>query len=167
MKYRGFEPEQSGDLMFGIEHMSDIPDEIHPLHEAHYAETEDAYLSDPYDPDLARVYALEKDGAYIVFTARKNMELVGYVQYHMFRDLHTQQVYTAREDCFYITPKARGFGIAPKLLSYAENALRALGAKYVGMTSKHPVGGPPIGEFLEKRGYREVAVYYSKNLEED
>lgn len=166
MKYRAFQPEMTGDLVFGIERMSDMLDEIAPLHEAHYAETEDAYLSDPYDPDYARLFLLEEDGGYVVFTARLKEEIVGYVQYHMFRDLHTQQVYTAREDCFYITPKARGLGIAPKLLNYAENALRALGAKYVGMTSKHPVGGPDIAPFLEKRGYRKVAEYFSKNLEE-
>lgn len=166
MKYRAFHPEILGDLALGIERMSDMLEEIAPLHKAHYAETEDAYLDDPYDPDYARLMLLEEDGRYIVFTVRVGGKLVGYVQYHMFRDLHTQHVYTAREDCFYLTPEARGSGIAPKLLLYAENSLRALGAKYIGMTSKHPVGGPNIGNFLEKRGYRRVAEYFSKKLED-
>jgi len=34
------------------------------------------------------------------------------------------------------------------------------------MTSKSPVGGPDIRPFLEKRGYRFVAEYFSKKLED-
>jgi len=166
MKYRAISPFIDGDISIGIERMSECLEELAPLHEAHYAETEEAYLDDPYDPDYARLFRLEEDGGYVVFTVRKNMELVGYIQYHVFRDLHTQRVYTAREDCLYIKPEARGLGLAPKLLNFAEYGLRQLNCKYVGMTSKSPVGGPDIRPFLEKRGYRMVAEYFSKKLED-
>jgi GNAT superfamily N-acetyltransferase len=166
MKYRGIQPYIEDDISIGIERMSDILEEIAPLYEAHYAETEEEYLDDPYDPDWARLFALEEDGGYVVFTVRKAMELVGYIQYHVFRDLHTQRVFTAREDCLYIKPEARGLKLAPKLLNFAEYGLQQLGCKYVGMTSKSPVGGPDIRPFLEKRGYRFVAEYFSKKLED-
>jgi GNAT superfamily N-acetyltransferase len=166
MKYRGIQPYIEDDISIGIEKMSEILDEIAPLHKAHYAETEEAYLDDPYDPDYVRLFSLEENGGYVVFTVRKNMELVGYIQYYVFRDLHTQRVYTAREDCLYIKPEARGLGLAPRLLNFAEHGLRQLNCKYVGMTSKSPVGGPDIRPFLEKRGYRMVAEYFSKKLED-
>lgn len=165
MKYHGFTPFQEGDVTIGVEKMYEILDDIAPLHKAHYAETEEEYLDDPYDPDYDRLERLERDGAYVVFTVRKGMELVGYLQYYVFRDLHTQRVYTAREDCLYLTPAARGLGIAPNLLTFAESSLSGLGCKYVGMTSKHPVGGPDLNAFLEKRGYRHVADFFSKKLE--
>lgn len=166
MRYRAWLPIKDGDVVIGHERMSDCFDEIAPLHKAHYAETEENYLDHPYDPDYDRLFAQEERGAYVVFTVRKSMELVGYIQYHVFRDLHTQNVYTAREDCLYLAPHVRGLKIAPRLLAFAEASLRDLGVKYVGMTSKHPVGGPPIGPFLEKRGYRHVADFFSKKLED-
>lgn len=166
MKYVGIMPYTEGDITIGIEKIADALDELAPCWEAHYKETEESYLDDPYDADIDRLIRLNDDGAYVVFTVRKAMELVGYIQYHVFRDLHTQRVYTAREDCLYIKPEARGLGLAPKLLNFAEHGLSQLNCKYVGMTSKGPVGGPDIRPFLEKRGYRMVAEYFSKKLED-
>ena len=98
-------------------------------------------------------------------TARWNGELVGYIQYYVFRDLHTQGAFTAREDAMFLTKKARGNKIAPRMLSFAENAMAGLGCVFIGMTSKGPVGGPEIGPFLESKGYRPVAMFYGKKLE--
>jgi GNAT superfamily N-acetyltransferase len=165
-KYRAFPPYNDGHVMIGCERLEDCLSEIAPLHEAHYAETEEEYLDHPYNPDYERLFALEKNGHYVTFTVRRNLELVGYIQYHVFRDLHTQSVYTAREDCLYLSPAVRGEGIAPKLLAFAEQSLKQLSVKYVGMTSKNPVGGPDLKPFLEKRGYRHVAEYFSKKLED-
>ena len=158
-------PFIEGDIAIGIEAMSDILDEIAPLHKAHYQETEVAYLDHPYDPDYLRLCSLENDGGYVVFTIRVGQKLAGYVQYHIFRDLHTQGIYVAREDCFYITPEFRGKKLAPKLLNFAEHGLKQLHCAYVGMTSKSPVGGADIRPFLEGRGYRMVAEYYCKKLQ--
>lgn len=164
MNYRGLMPLVEDDISIGLEGLSDILQEISPLHRSHYKETEETYLDDPYDPDYARLCLLEQQGNYVVFTVRVNKELVGYVQYHVFRDLHTRQVYTGREDCFYIMPGFRGRGLAPKLLNFAEYGLRHLGCSYVGMTNKALVGGADIRSFLEKHGYRMVAEYFCKKL---
>ena len=136
-----------------------------PLHKMHFEETETEYLDVPYDPDYGYYLKLEEDGGFVVFTVRIGLQLVGYLQYYVFRDMHCRQMRTAREDALYIHPLARGKKLAPQLVAFAEDALRALGCRYAGMTSKAPVGAPDIGPALEAGGYRPVAVYYVKDLE--
>lgn len=163
--YIGFPPFSDEGYTIGIERVADVQDEIRPLHAQHYAETEALYLDTPFKPDYDRLIALEKEAQFVQFTVRYGLELVGYLQYYVFRDLHTSDMYTAREDAFFLTKQHRGHGMAPKILSYAESCLYQLGCRYVGMSSKAPIGGPDIGPFLEKRGYRPVALFYMKDLE--
>lgn len=165
MKYNGFLPVQDGELTIGIEKMGDIHEELNPLHAAHYAETETLYLDTPFNPDYARYAELEKVGGFVLITARWGLEIVGYIQYYVFRDLHTQEAYNAREDAMFITAEARGRKIAPRMIEYAEHVMAGLGCDFIGMTSKGPVGGPEIGPFLESKGYRPVAMFYGKKLE--
>lgn len=164
-KYYAFPPYTAGDLVCGIEKLGEIHEEIRPLHYEHYCETETLYLDAPFDPDYPRYALLEQDGGFVLITARLGMELVGYIQYYVFRDLHTQGERVGREDAMFITRAARGQKIAPQMLHYAERALAQLGCTFVGMTSKGPVGGPEIGPFLQSRGYRPVAMFYGKKLE--
>jgi len=165
MEYNGFLPEQDGMLTIGVEKLGTIHEEIRPIHAAHYAETETLYLDTPFDPDYARYAQQEDTGNFVLVTARWGVELVGYLQYYVFRDLHTQGAYMAREDAMYILAKARGRKIAPRMLAYAENVMAALGCSFIGMTSKGPIGGPEIGPFLESKGYTPVAMFFSKKLE--
>jgi GNAT superfamily N-acetyltransferase len=152
-------------VTIGIERFSNMLPEIAPLHEAHYLETEAEYLDTPYEPNYQSYVSMEEDGRFVCFTVRMGWQMVGYLQYYVFRDQHSRRMLQAREDAFYLHPLVRGKKIAPQVLAYAEDALRALGCRYVGMTSKAPVGAPDIGPFLESRSYRPIAVYYVKDLE--
>ncbi len=165
MKYSGFLPEQDGLLTLGVEKLGQIHEEVRPLHAAHYAETETLYLDTPFDPDYARYAAMEELGNFVLVTARWEAELIGYIQYYVFRDMHTQGAYMAREDAMFIVAKARGNKLAPRMLAYSEHVMAGLGCTFIGMTSKGPVGGPEIGQFLESKGYRPVAMFYGKKLE--
>lgn len=158
-------PRTVKNATFGIEQFTNMVDEIRPLHELHYNETETEYLDTKFDPQYDYYKSLEKDGAFVCFTVRIGFEMVAYLQYYVFRDLHTQTVKNAREDAFFVHPLARSQHVGGELLAYAEEALTRLGCHYIGMTSKAPVGAPDIGPFLEKRNYRPVAVYYTKKLE--
>lgn len=157
-------PVIQGNVAIGLERFSDMLEEIRPLHEAHYGETETQYLDDEFNPNYQAYMDMEKDGRFVCFTVRLGWKMVAYLQYYVFRDLHTQRVLQAREDALYVHPLVRGQKIAPQLLAYAEDALRALGCQYAGMTNKSPVGAPDIGDFLEKRGYKPVAIYHVKKL---
>lgn len=167
-RYIGFSPlvEPSG-LVIGAEKIANMQPELAALHREHYAETETLYRAQyPCNPDYQRWMALEEMGQFVVFTARFPGEMVGYLQYYVFRDMHSKEVYIAKEDAFFVTKDFRGKGVAPKLLAFAEDSLRKLGCKSIGMSNKAPVGGPDIGGFLERRGYRPVATFYVKHIEE-
>lgn len=164
-KYYALPPLVEGQVAIGIERFDNMLDDIAPLHEAHFHETEVGYLDRDFDPNYESYINMEKDGRWVSFTVRMGLQMVGYLHYYVFRDLHTQGMVVAREDAFYLHPLVRGKKLAPKLLAYAEDALKALGCSHIGMTSKAPVGGPDIGPFLQRRGYRPVAVYYAKDLE--
>jgi len=164
-RYYAVPPLVQGKVVIGIERFSDMVEDIRPLHEAHYNETETEYLDDGFEPNYKSYMDMEQDGRFVCFTVRIGWQMVAYLQYYVFRDCHTQRVLQGREDAFFVHPLVRGQKIAPQLLAYAEDALKTLGCRYVGMTSKAPIGAPDIGPFLERRGYRPVAVYYTKKLE--
>lgn len=164
-RYYAFPPRQLGDAVFGIEKFNDNLSEVAPLHKMHYEETEAEYLDDPYDPNYDHYIRMEENGEFVQFTCRIGLKVVGYLLYYVFRDMHSRTLLVAREDALFVHPLMRGKKIAPMLVSYAEDALRALGCRLVGMTSKAPVGAPDIGPALEANGYRPVAVYYVKKLE--
>lgn len=163
--YRAFEPRVVDTVVIGCERIADMEDELRALHEQHYNETETLYLSVPFDPDYERYKEVEERGQFVVFTVRILGVMVGYLQYYVFRDMHSQHTYQAREDALFLTKEHRGRNLAPMLLDFAEHCLGQLGCKYVGMSSKAPAGGPDIGRFLERKGYAPVATYYVKQLE--
>lgn len=164
-KYYGFATTAVGDhTVLGIEKVADIEEDLRVIHADHYAETETLYLKSPFDPDYPAWAQLEREGKFVLFTTRVAGKLVGYLQYYVFWDTHSRHTLIGREDAFYLKPEVRGRGLAPKMLEYAEDILVKLGCKYIGMSSKGPVGGPDIGPFLERRGYRPVAIFYSKEV---
>lgn len=165
-KYYGVTPVTDGNYTIGHEKQHEILADIDPCYRRHYEETEAVYLPNAeYNPNFSHYEQLEKAGSFILFTVREGSTLVGYLQYHVYSDLHAQGAMTAREDAFYLLPEHRGSGISPKLLAFAEHFLKKLGCIYVGMTDKSPIGGTPIGYFLQKKGYGLIAHYYVKELE--
>jgi GNAT superfamily N-acetyltransferase len=163
-RYWGVPPVSDGRYTIGHQRIAEITNEIRPLHASHFAETETEYLDAEFDADYVRYTASEEAGQFVLFTVREGSTLVGYLQYYVFRDMHAQGMYTAREDAFFLLPEHRGKKLAPRVLDYAEDFLQKLGCKYVGMSDKSPVGGAVLSPFLKSRGYREVAIYLVKEL---
>jgi GNAT superfamily N-acetyltransferase len=156
---------KGGDFVLGLEKIEHMEEAIRVLHEEHYQETETLYTSAPFDPDYPRYIAGEKNGTFVAFTCRNGQgEMVGYLQYYVYRSMHSKTVLQAREDALFLTKKVRGVGIAPKLLKYAEHCLAQLGCTHVGMSSKAPCGGPDLDSFLRRMDYSPVATYYVKKL---
>lgn len=156
---------KGGDFVLGHEKIADMLDVLRVLHAEHYQETETLYLDASFDPDYERYKQTEARGDFVVFTCRRpTLEMVGYLQYYVFRDMHAQTMVQAREDALFLTKAVRGCGLAPKLLGYAEHCLTQLGCTHVGMSSKGPAGGPDLDAFLRRRKYRPVATYYVKKL---
>lgn len=166
VSYHAFPPMVTNGFTIGIEKLPHMMDEISVLHQAHWEETERLYLDQPVQASYHRYAELEELGQFVHFTARKNREMVGYLQYYLFPDMHMGETLTAREDAFFVVPAERGKGLAQKMLDYAEDSLKKLGCKYAAMTTKAPCGGPDISAFLERNSYRPVSTLFMKELKE-
>jgi hypothetical protein len=154
-------PELCRGFVFAIEKMEDIADEIKPLHRAHWEETEEHRHELPFNPDYATFRRHERAGRYVLFTMRKDHELVGNCAMYLTRSAHTQTM-MAKEDTLYLLPEARVGRNAFRFVNYVERALFRLGAKEINITVKVV---NVAGKFFRLAGYRHVEDGLTKILE--
>ena len=137
------------------------------LFQAHWDETEVLYIDMPMEPDYEMFFWLEQNRKLLVFTVRDASEnMVGNAMFMLGLSSHMKGVLQAKEDTFYLVKDARGKGLAPKFTVYIENCLRELGVVYMGMSDKSPVGAQSLKRMMERQGFKQIAVYYTKKLNE-
>lgn len=155
-----FEPVRYQDLTFQVERFADIEEEIHPLHVAHYAETEAYRAGVSLNPDYAHFRRCERDGGLLQFTARAGDELVGNIRMYLFSNLHTQTL-SAKEDTFFLTPAARKGFSAIRFWQYMERCLHQIGVQEITTDSKLV---NQVGRLNAYLGYTHVANVFHKFL---
>jgi len=135
------------------------------LHAAHYAETEVHYKKHKVKVNYDHYAACEKRGSFVCFGARAldTEELVAYLFVYLSPSAHDEST-VATADMFYLLPEHRGSGIARRLLKVAQERMKALGADYMIMTDKSPLGAPHLKVLFESEGYAQIAIAYSKVL---
>jgi GNAT superfamily N-acetyltransferase len=140
-------------------------EDIRPLHEAHYAETETKYKHHKVGVNYEHMSKCDENGTMKCFGARlvDTEQLIAYLFVYITKSAHDSSL-GAVEDAYYIMPEYRGSGLARRLLQFSEKRLKELGVDYFYMSSKAPVGGPNLGMFLETEGFKATAVMYSKAL---
>ncbi|MDZ7892318.1 MAG: hypothetical protein U5L73_11250 [Rhodoferax sp.] len=157
---RQFEPATYQRLTFQVERFADIEEEIHPLHVAHYAETEAYRAGVPMNPDYAHFRRCERDGGLLQFTARAQGELVGNIRMYLFNNLHTQTL-SAKEDTFFMTPAVRKGFSAIRFWQYMERCLQQIGVQEITTDSKLV---NQVGRLNTYLGYTHVANVFHKFL---
>lgn len=160
---RSHDPEKFGKVNYKgvvlqVERLSDILDEIHPLHEAHFAETEVHRHGLPLDVDYDYMVEMERRGQMLQFTARCEGELVGNIRMYIQTSLHTGTLY-ATEDTFYVLPEHRKGWLALKFWRYMEDCVKAIGVREVRTDSKVVNNVHRLNEYC---GYTHVANKYVK-----
>lgn len=163
-----FAPEEYDGLMFGVESFRAIVDELHPLHEAHFAETERARGGQELRPQYDYLFASERAGKLVQFTARAGTELIGNIRMYLFDDLHTGTL-GAREDTLFVRADHRRGLRAARFTAYAEKVLAALGVADVWCDTKilfdeHGNVTRDVGVLMRRMGYAHVANRYHKRL---
>lgn len=145
--------------------VKDSIEDIRPLHEAHYAETETKYKHHTVAVNYEHMARCDEAGTMRCFGARlvDSQQLIAYLFVYISPSAHDSSL-CAVEDAYFIMPEYRGSGLARRLLQYSEKRLKELGVDYFFMSSKAPVGGPNIGMFLETEGFKSTAIMYSKAL---
>lgn len=170
---RRHDPAQFGqktyqDLTFQAERFTAALPELHVLHLAHWAETERARHGLAMNPDYAHMADAEERGELLQFTARAGNRLVGNIRLYLYRDLHTQTL-AAKEDTFFLLPKARRGWTALRFWQFAERAAASLGVLELRTDSKvlHDADGAvtrDIGKLNQALGYQHVSNGYLKRL---
>ncbi len=160
---RQFDTKDYKGLSFGVEYLADIVDDIHPLHEAHFQETEKHRLGFGLDIDYDYLIATERSGGLIQFTARtEDGRLVGNIRMFLDTSLHTGTLY-ASEDTFFILPDYRKGFAALRFWQYMEQIVRQLGAREIRTDSKVINKVHKLNEYC---GYTHVANKYVKVFKE-
>ena len=158
-----FAPQTCGRLTFRAEHLVDILDEIAPLHEAHYRETEGYHRGIPLRPNIAAALADERRGRLLQLTARHDGRLVGNFRLYVTDSRHTSRL-IAVEDTIYLLPEYRIGRNGLRFVQYMEACVRLLGVSEVYLDDK--VANPAAGKLLQHLGYTHVANRRHKLLED-
>lgn len=119
-----------------VQHFIDVADELAPLHEAHWRETEKHRHGLELRPDYAYIFERDRRGSLVQIVARNDdTSVIGHLRLYLNRSLHTSTLY-AEEDTLYILPEHRGGKLAMRMLRYAESVLASIGVKEIRANSK-------------------------------
>lgn len=156
-----FDPLAYQGYVIHAERLSDIIDEIHPLHAAHYAETELHSAGIPMRPDYDAMLMDEQMGRLLQFTCRKDGALVGNLRMYVGLSRHTKTL-LAEEDTLYLDPAHRGGFLAVQMLRYAEGRIKRLGVREIYANSKLVNKADVL---MRRMKYRPTAMQFTKIIE--
>src|SRR5271166_4376040 len=105
--------------------IADSVEDIRPLHDAHYMETETKYKHHQVKVNYPHMIACEAAGTMVCFGARlaDTQRLVAYLFVYVSPSAHDSSV-NAVEDAYFIVPEHRGSGLARRLLQYTQQRLK-------------------------------------------
>lgn len=143
-----------------IEKLHKVIAEVYPLLQAHYEEVAVNKEKVKLSPDLVRYLDLEECGQFVVFTLRKDGELIGYNAFILTTFLHNKNNMLAQNDVLYIKPEYRHGSAARRLMKAAEEWL--IGK--VDIISYHSKVDHDFSPLLERDGYDKVEYILMKEI---
>ena len=151
-------------MIFQVERIRDLIDELHVLHEAHYLETEKHRHGLEMKPDYDAFIDHEMAGRLIQFTCRdiESGKLVGNIRMYVTASLHTDTL-MATEDTYYVLPEFRKGFASLRFWQFMEDCLKSIGVREICTDSKVLNKVHKLNEYL---GYQHVANKYVKVFQE-
>lgn len=156
-----FAVAQHHEYTFQAERGRDILDELHPLHEEQWAETEQYRHAIDFKPDYQTGLLHEKAGTLVQFTIRRHGELAGHMRLYVMDSMHTSTRF-AQEDTLFIRPEHRGGQLGLAFLRYIEAALTRLEVREIRFDVKHVNKASVL---LRRLRYAPVSTRYVKIFE--
>lgn len=147
-------------MIFSIEKIADIWDELQTNYEKHWHETEEYRHGQELNMDKTRYLQYEDMGLYFMFTARDNGKLAGNLGIYVMPSMHTQKL-VASEDTLFMLPEYRANGNAYKFCKYVEKDMEKRKVVEIVMTVKTV---NKAWKFSERLGFKRIAYQYSKHL---
>jgi hypothetical protein len=153
--------EQSGDVLFQLEAMRDIFDELREHHQMQWEEVGDTRAE--LNPNYEYLLSAERAGKYLVFTARDTTTntLLGNTACYLYHSTHTSRL-EAREDTMYVRPEARKGLMAVRFFKYCEKQLVSLGAREINVSVKTT---NEVYKLWERQGYTFTDRVLTKTFE--
>lgn len=148
-------------MNLAIEKLADIWDELIPLARRHWAETEGYHRGQEFNPSLDRYKPYNEAGHYLMFTAREDGRLIGYIGVYLTRSMHSQELIVT-EDTWYVAPEYRKGRNAIHLFRFAENECIRRGAVEIVLSVK--LSNPTARKLLGHLGYAETGSVMTKQL---
>ena len=127
-----------GDYVIAVERLADVLADLHPLHEAHWLETERHRHGLPLAVDYEQMLRRERSGSLLqhIVRDREDGSIAGHLRMYLGTSLHSGTRF-AEEGTLYVAPAHRSGSIGMHLLRFNEQVLRALGVLEVRANSKH------------------------------
>ena len=150
-------------ITYQVETYNELIEDIVPILEDHYMETELYADRIPLNPDY-NMYQVGNDVGIIHFyTARDNGALVGYIIMMLAHKPHAKDSLYAMCDMIYVDPAYRSTEVAPELIQFMEAEVKGHGAEVVIINVKAHLRPDSL---MQKLAYKEADVSFSKYLKE-
>lgn len=148
-------------LVFSVEKVRDVIDELMPQWKLHWNETEAHRKGEVFNVNVESYIQYSDVDYYILYTARDNGKLVGNFGAYVFTSMHTQRK-EASEDTLFLLPEYRKGLNSVHFVKFIENDMIERGVVKATISVK----SIRVGKFLEYMGYELDAYQYSKELKE-
>lgn len=129
------EPREYKGYVFHVERYETALPELRELHKLHWQETEKYRHEIPLNPDYAGFIAQDKAGMLVLFTIRKDGELVGQSTMKVHVSMHSQTL-VASEDSLFLRQDHRGGFMMVRFIRYMDDVLTHLQVREVRVSSK-------------------------------
>lgn len=156
------EPIRYVDYVIQCEYLEDALEEVKPLHQMHWEETEKYRHNIPLKPNYEYMIGAERQGKFLLFTVRCEDKVVGNCMMYLSESTHTGQ-YVAEEDTIFMEPNHRRGRVGIKLIQYVEQVMQLLGVTEIRVTVKTV---NRVGDLLKALGYQHTANQLVKVLGE-
>lgn len=153
-----------GNLTITEESFGGIWPEARPLAEAHYREIEPEGPK-RFNLDLEAMMRMWQSGNHIIFGARIDGRLVGYVTWNISFDVECYGSVQAQQGAWFIDPSCRGLGA--KLFDYSVEQLKRASVDYIFPHHRMQGRSVDLGPFFTRRGAVEIQRTYYKWMKED
>ena len=148
-------------MLFQIEKVQDIKDEVQPLLEMHWEQIALNRDKIKLNPDWDEAQKLCETGRLKIFTSRKDGKLVGYFAVIVGTSLHYKDHKFANCDVIYVHPDHRTGMTGYKLIKNAESYLKKSGVSVININTKVHT---PFDKLMVKMGYNLIERLYSKYI---
>jgi len=155
------EPEDSNGIVFDVERLASVLPEVSKHHVDQWNEVEG--LREELRPNYDYMLDAERNGRYVLFTARRDGVLIGNTSCYLYDSLHTGKR-AAKEDTMYVVPSERRGMMAVRFFRYCERQLVAFGAREITVQVKTTNRAHKL---WERQGYQFTDRVLSKLIERD